>query len=86
MILRNSKLEIALYALQGLGAVFVAIFLAAYLGGLPSTDVLHSRPEFRIPLIIFGAALLALVLAIAAVRIVKKKSFPQTYLKYLHYS
>ena len=43
--------------------VFVAVFLAAYLGGLPSTDVLHSEPIFRIPLIIFGAALLILILA-----------------------
>ncbi len=52
-----------LYATQGVGAVFVAVFLAAYLGGLPSTDVLHSEPIFRIPLIIFGAALLILILA-----------------------
>ena len=78
MMTSNRRLNLALYALQGVGAAFVAIFLAAYLGGLPSTDVLHSRPEFRIPLIIFGAALLALVLAIAAVRIVKKKNFPST--------
>lgn len=54
-----------LYATQGVGAVFVAVFLAAYLGGLPSTDVLHSEPAFRIPLIVFGAALLALILATA---------------------
>jgi len=52
-----------LYATQGVGAVFVAVFLAAYLGGLPSTDVLHSELAFRIPLIIFGAALLVLILA-----------------------
>ena len=52
-----------LYATQGVGAVFVAVFLAAYLGGLPSTDVLHSEPIFRIPLIIFGAAFLILILA-----------------------
>jgi hypothetical protein len=52
-----------LYASQGVGAVFVAVFLAAYLGGLPSTNVLHSEPAFRIPLIIFGAGLLVLILA-----------------------
>ena len=52
-----------LYATQGVGAVFVAVFLAAYLGGLPSTDVLHSEPIFRIPLIIFGATFLILILA-----------------------
>ncbi len=59
----NKNLGKLLYATQGVGAVFVAIFLAAYLGGLPSTDVLHSEPIFRIPLIIFGAALLILILA-----------------------
>lgn len=53
-----------LYATQCIGAVFVAVFLAAYLGGLPSTDVLHSEPIFRIPLIIFGTTLLLLILAI----------------------
>jgi hypothetical protein len=59
----NQTYRKLLYATQGVGAVFVAVFLAAYLGGLPSTDVLHSEPIFRIPLIIFGAALLILILA-----------------------
>lgn len=77
MMTRNRRLKLALFALQGVGAAFVAIFLAAYLGGLPSTDVLHSRLEFRIPLIIFGAVLLALVVTISAMGIVKKKTSNQ---------
>jgi Zn-dependent protease with chaperone function len=52
-----------LFATQGVGAVFVAVFLAAYMAGLPGTNVLHSEPAFRIPLIIFGAALLVMILA-----------------------
>jgi hypothetical protein len=52
-----------LFAVQGIGAVFVGIFLAAYLGGLPTTAVLHSEPAFRIPLTIFGVVLLVLVLS-----------------------
>jgi hypothetical protein len=52
-----------LFALQGVGAVFVGLFLAAYLGGLPTTAVLHSEATFRIPLFIFGGVLLFLVLA-----------------------
>jgi hypothetical protein len=51
-----------LFATQGVGAVFVVIFSAAYLAGLPTTAVLHSEPAFRIPLIIFGSLLLALIL------------------------
>jgi hypothetical protein len=52
-----------LYATQGVRAVFVAIFLAAYIGGLPTTNVLHSLPEFRIPLQIFGTTLCVMILA-----------------------
>jgi hypothetical protein len=52
-----------LFAVQGIGAVFVGVFLAAYLGGLPTTAVLHSEPAFRIPLYIFGVVLLVLVLS-----------------------
>jgi hypothetical protein len=63
----NKKTRTLLFALQGVGAAFVGIFLAAYLGGMfmtPSTTVLHSEPAFKIPLIIFGAALLVIVLAL----------------------
>lgn len=60
MRLSDKKINKFLFAVQGLGAVFVGIFLAAYLGGLPSTAVLHSEPAFRIPLFIFGAVLVFL--------------------------
>jgi hypothetical protein len=68
-----------LLTVQSVAAVFIGIFLAAYLGGLfmnPSTTVLHSEPIFRIPLIVFGAALLILVLTgvfIAASQKVNKR-------------
>jgi len=68
---QNNKLSnILLYAIEGVGAIFVVIFLSAYLGGMlmnPSTTVLHSELAFKIPLIISGAAFLVLVLAIVAV-------------------
>ena len=59
----DKKITALLYSVQGAGVVFVAIFLAAYLGGLPTTTVLHSEPAFKIPLIIFGAVLMILILA-----------------------
>ena len=62
-----------MYALEGVGAVFVAIYLTAYLSGLPSTDVLHSEPAFRIPLIVFGVVLLVLAISLAAIGIAAKK-------------
>jgi hypothetical protein len=61
--LSDKKINKFLFAVQGVGAVFVGIFLAAYLGGLPSTTVLHSEPAFRIPLFILGAVLVFLLVS-----------------------
>jgi hypothetical protein len=75
MQITEKTVNVFLYATEGFGAVFVAIFLAAYLGGLPSTDVLHSEPAFRISLVVFGAVLLGLILVdiIVAVYLRKKE-------------
>jgi hypothetical protein len=62
-----------LFAAQGVGAIFAGIFLAAYLGGLPSTAVLHSEPAFRVPLSIFGAVLLVMVLSAFVLAVLSKK-------------
>jgi hypothetical protein len=70
----NQKYEKILYITQGVGAVFVAVFLAAYLGGLPSRDVLHSEPVFKSPLIIFGAALLLLIIVTAITIVTHRKN------------
>ena len=63
--MNDKKLTSFLFVFEGVGAAFVAVFLAAYLGGLfynPQTTVLHSEPAFKIPLFIFGAILLVLAL------------------------
>ena len=52
----------------------MSIFLAAYLGGLPTTTVLDDEPAFRIPLIIFGAALLMLILVIVVLSFLQRKN------------
>jgi hypothetical protein len=62
-----------LFVTQGVGAIFVGIFLAAYLGGLPSTNVLHNEAAFRIPLSILGVVLLVLVLATVIVAVFQRK-------------
>jgi hypothetical protein len=51
-----------LLAIEVTGAIFVGIFLAAYLGGIPTTVVYHSELAFRIPLAIFGALILVTTL------------------------
>jgi len=61
MTLPEKKLNSFLFALEGVGGVFVIIFLAAYLGGIPTTNVLQDQPAFRIPLQVFGVSLLILI-------------------------
>lgn len=73
MALADKKLNWVLYALEGVGAVFVIIFLAAYLGGLPTTNVLQNEPAFRIPLAVLGGVLLILVLAASVLAVIYKK-------------
>ncbi len=73
--LRGKTEKGLLLAIQGVGAMFVGIFLAAYLGGMfmsPSTTVLHSEPAFRIPLTVLGAVLLVLLFAGCILAIMKK--------------
>lgn len=69
----DKKLTTVLYSLEGVGAVFVIIFLAAYLGGLPTNNVLMDELAFRIPLAIFGAALLILILATVVLALLQRK-------------
>ena len=63
MKLNNKRTDRFLFTLQGVGTVFVGIFLAAYLAGLPTTNVLHSASFVRIPLAIIGVAFLGLIVA-----------------------
>ena len=72
--LTDKRISNFLFITQGVGVAFVAIFLVAYLGGLPSTNVLHNMPVFRIPLQILGVALLILVLATVVIAAYKKRT------------
>lgn len=73
-MLTDKQVSNFLFVTQGVGAIFVVIFLAAYLGGLPSTNVLHNEAAFRIPLTILGVVLLVLVLATVIVAAFQRKS------------
>jgi hypothetical protein len=54
-----------LLALEAIGAIFIGIYLSAYLGGIPTTVVYHSELAFRIPLAIFGGLILVLALILS---------------------
>jgi Zn-dependent protease with chaperone function len=72
--LSDKRISNFLFVTQGIGIVFVGIFLAAYLGGLPSTNVLHSEDAFRLPLTILGVVLLVLILATIIVAAFQRKN------------
>jgi len=57
---------------QGIGAAFFAVFLASYALALPSNQVLHWQPIFRIPLSIFGTLFLTLTAVSAVLSIITK--------------
>jgi hypothetical protein len=72
----NPGLTKLLFAVEGVGAVFVGTFLAAYLGGLfvvPQTTVFHSDPTVKLALTVLGTALLVLVLVSVVLAVAKRK-------------
>ncbi len=69
----NKQINIFLLVVEGLGLVFVSIFSAAYLLGLPSTTVLHSEPAFRTVLSVLGILFIVLALSALIVSILVKK-------------
>jgi hypothetical protein len=72
--LNEKQTRTFLFAVQGVGTVFVGLFLAAYLAGLPSTAVYHSDPIVRLLLTGLGIALLALILATIVVAVINRRS------------
>jgi len=53
--LKMNQLAMFVFLVQGIGAIFYAVFWASYALALPSNRVFHDLPVFRIPLSIFGA-------------------------------
>jgi hypothetical protein len=59
--LNDKRINTFLKTTEGIGLIFLVFFIAAYLGGLPGTSVLHSEPIFRIPLAILGSVFMFLI-------------------------
>lgn len=74
--LTNKQVKGFLFAVEGVGAVFVSLFIIVYLAGLsrlPSDVVYHSEPAFRMPMSIIGAVLVALALVALVLAVVFNK-------------
>ena len=73
--LNKKQTQIFLFSAQGVGTIFVLIFLAAYFGGLPSTETLNTEPAFIISQTIVGAFFIAFVIvALVIVALTKSKN------------
>ena len=75
-MMENNGLTKFMFVLEGVGAVFVGVFLAAYLGGLfvvPQTTVFHSVFAVKMTLAILGGILLAMILIVALEAVLKRK-------------
>lgn len=71
--MNDSQASKLLFALEGIGAIFLGAFLLAYLMGLPTQTVYHSDPTLRMILSLFGGLLLVLALIALAVSIIKRR-------------
>jgi hypothetical protein len=59
--LKTKELAIFLFVAQGIGAVFYAVFSAAYILAIPSIHVLSGEPVFKWPLTVFGLLFIILI-------------------------
>jgi hypothetical protein len=71
--MKKRQINLFLYLVQGTGAVFVTVFSAAHIFALPSMDILHGEPTFKLLLSAFGALFLTLI-AISAILAISTKT------------
>ncbi len=70
----DKKINILTLATDGVGALFIGIFLSAYLAGIPTTAVFHSDPTVRLALAITGTIFLILVLTTIITAVLKRNN------------
>jgi hypothetical protein len=70
--LKRNKLAWPVFLIQGIGATAYAVFIASYALALPSNQVLHGEPIFRIPLSIFGGLFILLTITALIISFIGK--------------
>lgn len=70
--MKTKELAIFLFIAQGIGAVFYAVFSAAYILAIPSINVLSGEPVFKWPLTVFGVLFVILILVSLVISAVYK--------------
>jgi hypothetical protein len=62
--MRRNQLAWLVLLTQGIGAVFFTVFWASYAFALPSNNVLHGEPVYKIPISIFGGLFILLTITL----------------------
>jgi hypothetical protein len=70
--LKRNQLAWLVLLTQGIGAIAYAVFIASYALALPSNQVLHGEPIFRIPLSIFGGLYILLTVTALIISFIAK--------------
>lgn len=68
------KKNLLILATDGVGAVFIGVYLAAYLAGIPTLAVFHSDPIIRMLLAITGAIFLLLILILIVFAVTQRNT------------
>ena len=71
--MNDKQISKLLLAFEGIGAIFLGVFLLAYLIGTPSYVVYHSEPTFRMILSIFDGLFIILILIAFLASVLNKK-------------
>ena len=59
--MNDSQISKFLFVFEGIGVIFLGLFLIAYLTGLPTDIVYHSDPSLRLLLSVSGVVLVFFV-------------------------
>jgi hypothetical protein len=70
----GGKTNRLILASEGVGAVFIGVFLAAYLAGIPTLAVYHSDPIVRTVLAVIGAVFLLLILVLVVMAVMQRNT------------
>lgn len=70
--MKRNQLAWFVFLTQEVGAIAFAIFITSYALALPTNQVLHGEPVFRIPLSIFGGIFLILTVTALIVSFIAK--------------
>ncbi len=69
----DKRLSWYILVVQAIGALFYAVFSAAYILAIPSINVLSGEPIFKIPMTIFSVLFVVLILISLVIGTLYKK-------------